>query len=316
MSRNSTRTTSRSTSLSTSRTSTSSAPDGGLNGYLARIRHIPLLRDGEEFELARRYRQRGDRRALDRLVSSHLRLVVKIAAGYRGYGLPASELISEGSIGLMQAAERFDPDKGFRFATYAPWWIRATMHDYIMRSRSLVRIGTTGDQRRLFFNLRKTKASLSLLEDGDLSPGDVARVAARLGVADRDVVEMNRRLVGDVSLNVTFDEDAQSAWQDQLADAAPSQEETLVDQEQLANGRVALAAALTQLNERERRILVSRRLSETPKHLHEIAVEFGVSRERVRQIEMAAFMKVRNAIRRDAEVHRSSPRAVAELAAA
>ena len=290
------RTVSRSASLS------SPAADSGLNGYIAQIRRIPLLRDDEEFDLARRYREHGDRRALDRLVSSHLRLVVKIAAGYRGYGLPAAELISEGSIGLMQAAERFDPDRGFRFATYAPWWIRAAMHDYIMRSRSLVKMGTTVGQRKLFFSLRKTKASLSLVGDGDMSPGDVERVASRLGVSEQDVVEMNRRLVGDVSLNVTVDEDTQSAWQDQLADAAPSQEETLADQEQLANGRVALAEALTQLNDRERHILVSRRLSEKPKRLAEIATEFGVSRERVRQIEMAAFIKLRRAIMRDAVV--------------
>ena len=288
------RTMSRSSSLS------GPAADGGLNGYIAQIRRIPLLRDDEEFDLARRYREHGDRRALDRLVSSHLRLVVKIATGYRGYGLPAAELISEGSIGLMQAAERFDPDKGFRFATYAPWWIRAAMHDYIMRSRSLVRMGTTVGQRKLFFSLRKTKASLSLVGDGDMNPGDVERVASRLGVSGQDVVEMNRRLVGDVSLNVTFDEDTQSAWQDQLADTAPSQEETLADQEQLANGRVALAEALTQLNDRERRILVSRRLAEKPKRLTEIATEFGVSRERVRQIEMAEFIKLRRAIMRDA----------------
>jgi RNA polymerase sigma-32 factor len=286
--------------------SSSSAADGGLNTYVAQIRRVPLLRDGEEFELARRYRLHGDRAALDRLVSSHLRLVVKIAAGYRGYGLPAAELISEGSIGLMQAAERFDPDKGFRFATYAPWWIRAAMHDYIMRSRSLVKMGTTAGQRKLFFSLRKTKASLSLLGDGDLGAGDAARIAAALAVSEQEVVEMNRRLVGDVSLNITLDEDTQAAWQDQLADTAPSQEEILADEEQLTNGRAALAEALGLLSERERRILVSRRLSEKPKRLAEIASEFGVSRERVRQIEVAAFAKVRNAIRRDAAARRAA----------
>ena len=281
--------------------------DIGLKQYLARIRAIPMLQPGEEIELARRYQQRGDRRALDRLVGSHLRLVVKTALGYRGYGMPLAELISEGSVGLIQAADRFDADKGFRFATYAIWWIKAAMQDYIIRSRSLVKMGTTTGERKLFFTLRKTKASLSVLDNGDMSPSDVARIAERLGVSQTEVVDMNRRLGGDMSLNATGDRGEQSAWQDQLADDAPSQEDVLADQEQIANGRAALAEALTLLSERERRILVSRRLSDTPKRLAEIASEMGVSRERVRQIEAVAFEKVRRAVRRDASTGRAAP---------
>jgi RNA polymerase sigma-32 factor len=277
--------------------------DSGLKRYLAQIRRMPLLQPGEEFDLIRRYREQGDRRALDRLVGSHLRLVVKTALGYRGYGLPLAELVSEGSIGLMQAAERFDPGKGFRFATYAIWWIRAAMQDYIVRSRSLVKMGTTTGERKLFFSLRKTKARLSMLGDGDMRPRDVELIAGRLGVSEREVVEMNRRLGGDVSLNVTRDEGEPSDWQDQLADTTPSQEETLAREEQVTNGRAALAQALTLLSERERRILVSRRLSDKPKRLEDIAGEFGVSRERVRQIEAVAFAKVHKAITGRMPVH-------------
>jgi RNA polymerase sigma-32 factor len=281
--------------------------DAGLKRYLAEIRAIPMLRPGEEIDLARRYRQRGDRGALDRMVASHLRLAVKIALGYRGYGLPLAELISEGGIGLVRAAERFDPDRGFRFATYAIWWIKAAMQDYIVRSRSLVKMGTTTGERKLFFSLRRTKARLSMLADGDLTPQDVALIASHLGVSEREVVEMNQRLGGDVSLNSTIDGGASGAWQDQLADDAPSQEEVLADQEQFANGRAALAEALTLLSERERRVLVSRRLSDKPKLLADIAGEIGVSRERVRQIEAVAFEKVRRAIRNEAPFGRSAP---------
>jgi RNA polymerase sigma-32 factor len=281
--------------------------DAGLKQYLAQIRAIPLLQPGEEIELARRYQERGDRRALDRLVGSHLRLVVKTALGYRGYGMPLGELISEGSVGLVQAADRFDADRGFRFATYAIWWIKAAMQDYIIRSRSLVKMGTTTGERKLFFSLRRTKASLSVLDNGDMAPGDVAQIAARIGVSETEVIDMNRRLGGDMSLNATSERGEQSAWQDQLADEAPSQEEVLADQEQIANGRAALAEALALLNERERRIFVSRRLSETPKRLAEIATEMGVSRERVRQIEAVAFEKVRKAVRRDASIGRAAP---------
>jgi RNA polymerase sigma-32 factor len=290
--------------------------DAGLKQYLARIRAITMLQAGEEIELARRYREHGDRGALDRLVGSHLRLVVKTALGYRGYGMPLGELLSEGSVGLVQAAERFDADRGFRFATYAIWWIKAAMQDYIVRSRSLVKMGTTTGERKLFFSLRKTKASLSVLDSGDMRPNDVARIAERLGVSQTEVVDMNRRLGGDMSLNATNDRGEQGAWQDQLADDAPSQEEVLANQEQIANGRAALAAALTLLSERERRILVSRRLSDTPKRLAEIASEMGVSRERVRQIEAVAFEKVRKAVRRDASTGRAAPAIELEALAA
>ena len=278
------------------RTATISAFDATPGRYLARVRDIPLLQPGEELELARRYRQHGDRRALDRMVGSHLRLVVKMAFGYRGYGLPIEELVSEGNIGLVQAAERFDPGKGCRFATYAVWWIKAAMQDYIVRSLSLVKIGTTANQRKLFFNLRKTKVSLSLVGSGDMHPGDVKRIADHLDVEEREVVEMNRRLAGDVSLNAADDDGDRAPWQDQLVDESPSQEQTLVNEQRLANGRAALGEALTRLSERERRILVARRLLETPRQLADIAEEFGVSCERIRQIEAAAFEKVRKAV--------------------
>jgi RNA polymerase sigma-32 factor len=264
--------------------------------YLARIRDIPLLRPGEELELAQRYRDHGDRRALDRMVGSHLRLVVKMAFGYRGYGLPIEELVSEGNIGLVQAAERFDPGKGCRFATYALWWIKAAMQDYIVRSLSLVKIGTTTGQRKLFFNLRRTKASLSVVGSGDMHPGDVKRIADHLGVEEREVVEMNRRLAGDLSLNATDGDPDRTPWQDQLTDEAPSQEQVLVEEQRIANGRTALGEALTLLSDRERRILVARRLLETPRGLADIADEFGLSCERIRQIEAVAFEKVRKAV--------------------
>jgi|HubBroStandDraft_6_1064221.scaffolds.fasta_scaffold296987_2 RNA polymerase sigma-32 factor len=289
------------------RTTGISALDGAPIQYLAQIRRIPVLQPGEEIELARRYREQGDRRALDRIVGSHLRLVVKMALGYRGYGMPIEELISEGGIGLVQAAERFDPEKGFRFATYAIWWIKAAMQDYIVRSLSLVKIGTTTDQRKLFFNLRKTKARLSLVGGGDMRPGDVKRVAERLGVDERDVVAMNRRLCGDLSLNATDEGTDRTPWQDQLVDESPSQEQMLGDQQRLANGRAALAEALTLLSERERRILVARRLREKPRRLADIADEFGVSCERIRQIEAAAFEKVRQAMVRRASRGRAEP---------
>jgi RNA polymerase sigma-32 factor len=276
--------------------SSASTIDAGVKRYIEQIYRIPLLEAGEEFALARRYRERGDRGALERMVNSHLRLVVKIASGYRGYGLPLGELISEGSIGLMQAAERFDADKGFRFATYAPWWIRAAIQDYVIRSKSLVRMGTTTSQRRLFFSLRKTKSSISVLGEGDMRPSEVGLIAGRLKVSEQDVVDMNRRIGGDASLSAAPDDGGGDTWQDLLADDAPNQEDILADREQIADGRAALAKALTLLSERERRILVSRRLSETPKRLEDIAGEFGVSRERVRQIEAAAFAKLRKAI--------------------
>jgi RNA polymerase sigma-32 factor len=276
-------------------------PDAGLKRYLAEINRIPLLEQEEEFSLARRCREHGDRDAADRLVTSHLRLVVKVALGYRGYGLPLPELISEGNLGLMQAIERFDADKGFRLTTYAVWWIRAAIQQYIIRSKSLVKIGTTTNQRKLFFNLRKAKSRLSLVDDGDLHPDHVAAIAKRLDVAEQDVIDMNRRLSGDVSLNVPVTEDGDAGtWQDQLADQGPNQEESLAARDELDDGRAALTEALSSLSERERRIFVSRRLIDRPRRLEEIATEFGVSRERVRQIEMAAFEKVRRSIMRTA----------------
>jgi RNA polymerase sigma-32 factor len=275
-------------------------PDAGLKRYIAEANRFPLLEAEEEFSLARRYRDHGDRGAAHRLVTSHLRLVVKVALGYRGYGLPIGELISEGNIGLMQAIERFDPDKGFRLATYAVWWIRATIQQYIIRSKSLVKMGTTTNQRKLFFNLRKTKSRMSIVDDGDLHPEHVAVIAKRLDVAEQDVIDMNRRLSGDVSLNAPMTEDSDAgSWQDQLADEGPNQEESLAARDALADGRAALNEALRALNERERRIFVSRRLVDRPRRLEEIANEFGVSRERVRQIEMAALEKIRRSVTRN-----------------
>jgi RNA polymerase sigma-32 factor len=278
-----------------------STRDSSFRRYVAEIGRIPLLEADEEFALARRCREQGDRAAADRLVKSHLRLVVKLAANYRGYGLPIAELISEGSLGLLQAVEKFDPDKGFRFATYAAWWIKAAMQQYIIRSTSLVKMGTTTSQRKLFFNLRKAKSRISVLDDGDMRPDQVALIAERLDVPEQDVIEMNRRLSGDMSLSTPVGEDTGSAsWQDWLADDAPSQEDTLARQAELADRRASLREALTCLTDRERGIFVSRRLAEQPRRLEEIARELGVSRERVRQIEMTAFEKIRRFVARKA----------------
>ena len=278
-----------------------STRDSGFRRYVAEIRRIPLLEADEEFALAKRCREHGDRAAADRLVKSHLRLVVKLAANYRGYGLPIAELISEGSLGLLQAVEKFDPDKGFRFATYAAWWIKAAIQQYVIRATSLVKMGTTTSQRKLFFNLRKAKSRMSVLNDGDMRPDQVALIAERLDVPEQDVIEMNRRLSGDMSLSIPVGEEANSAsWQDWLADDAPSQEDTLAKQAELADRRASLREALTCLTDRERSIFVSRRLAEQPRRLEEIAREFGVSRERVRQIEMAAFEKIRRSVARKA----------------
>jgi RNA polymerase sigma-32 factor len=249
--------------------------------------------------LAKRWREHGDREAAQRLVTSHLRLVAKIAMGYRGYGLPIGEVISEGNVGLMQAVKRFEPDKGFRLATYAMWWIRAAIQEYILRSWSLVKMGTTANQKKLFFNLRKAKSQISALDEGDLHPDQVKTIADRLGVTEEDVVSMNRRLVGDASLNapVRSDEADSSEWQDWLVDESQSQETRLVESEELDNRRAALKQALGVLNERERRIFEARRLSDDPITLEELSGEFGVSRERVRQIEVRAFEKVQKAVR-------------------
>jgi len=272
--------------------------ESGLTRYLEEIRRFPMLEPQEEYMLAKRWREHGDRNAAHRLVTSHLRLVAKIAMGYRGYGLPISEVISEGNVGLMQAVKRFEPEKGFRLATYAMWWIKASIQEYILRSWSLVKMGTTANQKKLFFNLRKAKSKISALEEGDLRPDQVKIIAKRLGVTEQDVIDMNRRLGGDASLNTPLRDDGDSGeWQDWLVDDAPSQERILVENEELDNRRKALGEALTVLNDRERRIFEARRLADDPITLEELADEFGVSRERVRQIEVRAFEKVQKAVK-------------------
>ena len=272
--------------------------ESGLTRYLEEIRRFPMLEPQEEYMLAKSWREHGDREAAHRLVTSHLRLVAKIAMGYRGYGLPIAEVISEGNVGLMQAVKRFEPEKGFRLATYAMWWIKASIQEYILRSWSLVKMGTTANQKKLFFNLRKAKSKISALEEGDMRPDQVKLIAKRLGVGEQDVIDMNRRLGGDASLNTPIREDGDSGeWQDWLVDDAPSQERILAENEELDNRRKALGEALNVLNERERRIFEARRLSEDPITLEQLAVEFGVSRERVRQIEVRAFEKVQNAVK-------------------
>jgi RNA polymerase sigma-32 factor len=272
--------------------------ESGLARYLEEIRRFPMLEPQEEYMLAKRWREHGDRDAAHRLVTSHLRLVAKIAMGYRGYGLPIAEVISEGNVGLMQAVKRFEPEKGFRLATYAMWWIKASIQEYILRSWSLVKMGTTANQKKLFFNLRKAKSKISALDEGDLRPDQVQTIAKRLGVTEQDVVDMNRRLGGDVSLNSPIREDGDSGeWQDWLVDESSSQESVLAESEELDNRRKALGLALNVLNERERRIFEARRLAEEPITLEELADEFGVSRERVRQIEVRAFEKVQKAVR-------------------
>ncbi len=272
--------------------------ESGLGRYLEEIRRFPMLEPQEEYMLAKSWREHGDREAAHRLVTSHLRLVAKIAMGYRGYGLPISEVISEGNVGLMQAVKRFEPEKGFRLATYAMWWIKASIQEYILRSWSLVKMGTTANQKKLFFNLRKAKSKISALEEGDLHPDQVKTIAKRLGVTETDVVEMNRRLGGDVSLNAPLREDGDSGeWQDWLVDDTASQESRMVASQEADNRRKALSQSLNVLNERERRIFEARRLADDPITLEELAEEFGVSRERVRQIEVRAFEKVQKAVK-------------------
>jgi RNA polymerase sigma-32 factor len=272
--------------------------ENGLSRYLEEIRRFPMLEPQEEYMLAKRWREHGDRPAAHKLVTSHLRLVAKISMGYRGYGLPISEVISEGNVGLMQAVKRFEPEKGFRLATYAMWWIKAAIQEYILRSWSLVKMGTTANQKKLFFNLRKAKSKISALEEGDLRPDQVQLIAKRLGVAEQDVVDMNRRLGGDMSLNSPIREDGDSGeWQDWLVDESSSQESRLVESEESNNRHMALGNALKVLNERERRIFEARRLADDPITLEDLADEFGVSRERVRQIEVRAFEKVQKAVK-------------------
>ena len=272
--------------------------EGGLSRYLDEIRRFPMLEPQEEYMLAKSWREHGDRDAAHKLVTSHLRLVAKIAMGYRGYGLPISEIVSEGNVGLMQAVKRFEPEKGFRLATYAMWWIKAAIQEYILRSWSLVKMGTTANQKKLFFNLRKAKSKISALNEGDLRPDQVKTIAKRLGVTEKDVVEMNRRLSGDASLNAPIRDDGDSGeWQDWLADDSAGQEDVLAQSEEMQNRHKALTSALSVLNDRERRIFEARRLADDPVTLEELAAEFGVSRERVRQIEVRAFEKVQKAVK-------------------
>jgi RNA polymerase sigma-32 factor len=271
--------------------------ESGLTRYYEQIRRFPLLERQDEYMFAQRWRN-GDREAAHRLVTSHLRLVAKIAMGYRGYGLPMSEVISEGNVGLMQAVQRFEPEKGFRFATYAMWWIKAAIQEYILRSWSLVKLGTTANQKKLFFNLRKTKSKISALDEGDLRPDQVKIIARWLGVTEQDVVDMNRRLGGDVSLNAPTREEGDSGeWQDRLVDEISDQETRLAESEESDNRRKALGEALTVLNDRERRIFEARRLADDQITLADLASEFRVSRERVRQIEVRAFEKVQRAVK-------------------
>src|SRR6187402_59396 len=272
--------------------------DAGLSRYLTEIRKFPMLEPGEEFMLAKRWQEHEDSDAAHRLVTSHLRLVTRIAMGYRGYGLPIGEVVSEGNVGLMQAVKRFEPEKGFRLATYAMWWIKASIQEYILRSWSLVKMGTTANQKKLFFNLRKAKSKINALDEGDLRPDQTKLIAKRLGVTEQDVVDMNRRLGGDASLNAPIRDDGDSGeWQDWLVDNSPSQAQILEESEEFDNRRKALGQALDVLNDRERRIFEARRLADDPVTLEELASEFGVSRERVRQIEVRAFEKVQKAVK-------------------
>jgi RNA polymerase sigma-32 factor len=272
------------------------AGDGRGKGYLNDIRRFDMLERDQEYELAKRWRERGDRDAANQLVTSHLRLAVKIAMGYRGYGLPVSEIISEGNIGLMQALNRFEPEKGFRFSTYAIWWVRACIQDYILRSWSLVKIGTTANQKKLFFKLRSAKSKIAAFESGDLRPDQVASIAKSLNVTDQDVVDMNRRLGGDRSINAPLHEDGETGeWQDNLVDQSPSPEAIVVEQDDREHQHNALIAAIDVLDDRERRIFEARHLVEEPLTLEDLAAKFNVSRERIRQIEARAFDKVRKA---------------------
>ncbi len=271
--------------------------ESGLSRYLNEIRKFPMLQPEQEYMLAKRWREHEDPDAAHQLVTSHLRLVAKIAMGYRGYGLPIGEVVSEGNVGLMQAVKRFEPEKGFRLATYAMWWIRASIQEYILRSWSLVKMGTTASQKKLFFNLRKAKSQISALEDGDLRPDQVEIISTRLGVSKQDVIDMNRRMSGDASLNAPLREEGEGEWQDWLVDQSSSQEKILADREESDNRLGALRGALGVLNERERRIFEARRLSDDPITLEDLSDEFEISRERVRQIEVRAFEKVQTAVK-------------------
>ncbi len=275
------------------------SPDGGLSRYLTEIRKFPMLAKDQEFMLAKAWQAHEDPKAAHQMVTSHLRLVAKIAMGYRGYGLPIGEVISEGNVGLMQAVKKFDPDKGFRLATYAMWWIRASIQEYILRSWSLVKMGTTAAQKKLFFNLRKAKSEIAALQEGDLRPEQVSSIATKLGVLDAEVISMNRRLAGgDASLNSPMRADSESEWQDWLVDdKTPSQETVVADAQETRVRMTLLEAAMTELSDRERHILTERRLRDEPVTLEQLAGEYGVSRERVRQIEVRAFEKLQKSMR-------------------
>ncbi|MFI5031212.1 MAG: RNA polymerase sigma factor RpoH [Reyranellales bacterium] len=274
------------------------SPEGNLSRYLSEIRKFPLLEPQQEFMLAKAWREHGDTKAAHQLVTSHLRLVAKIAMGYRGYGLPVAELISEGNVGMMQAVKRFDPDRGFRLATYAMWWIRASIQEYILHSWSLVKMGTTAAQKKLFFNLRKLKGQMQAIEEGDLSPEQVSKIATRLGVPEEEVVNMNRRLAApDSSLNAAVKAEGDMEWQDWLVDDTPNQEARLGDSQELGQRKHMLAQALKSLTDRERHIIVERRLVDEPKTLEDLSSKYGISRERVRQIEVRAFDKLQKAMK-------------------
>jgi RNA polymerase sigma-32 factor len=281
-------------------TSIALSPEQGLSRYLSEIRKFPLLEKNEEFMLAKRWAEHQDSDAAERMVTSHLRLVAKIAMGYRGYGLPMGEVISEGNVGLMQAVKKFDPDKGFRLATYAMWWIRAAIQEYILRSWSLVKLGTTAAQKKLFFNLRRLKGEIQALEDGDLRPENVKEISTRLGVTEEEVTSMNRRMAsgGDASLNAPIGGmDGEAEWQDWIADETPGQAEKMADKDEFSARMELLETAMESLNERERHIITERRLKEEPTTLEDLSVEYNVSRERIRQIEVRAFEKLQNAMR-------------------
>lgn len=275
------------------------AGDSGLTRYLEEIRRFPMLEPDQEYMLAKRYHEHEDRDAAHQLVTSHLRLVAKIAMGYRGYGLPVGEVISEGNVGLMQAVKKFDPEKGFRLATYAMWWIKAAIQEYVLRSWSLVKMGTTANQKRLFFNLRKAKSRIQAIDDGDLRPDQVKEIATQLGVSEEEVISMNRRLGGDASLNapIRAAEGEAGEWQDWLVDESENAEEIVARQDELESRREMLKDALDVLNDREKRVFLARRLEETPITLEELSQEFSISRERVRQIEVRAFEKVQKSMK-------------------
>ena len=289
-----------------------SGGEAGLNRYLSEIKKFPILSPEEEYMLAKRWREHGDTEAAAKLVNSHLRLVAKIAMGYRGYGLPVSELISEGNIGLMQGVKKFEPDRGFRLATYAMWWIRASIQEFILRSWSLVKMGTTAAQKKLFFNLRRMKNQIDAFEEGDLKPQDVAKIATDLGVSEEEVVSMNRRMAmgGDTSLNAPLnDSEGENQWQDFLVDTGPLQDERIAEDEETRVRHDLLMSALESLNDREKHILMERRLADEPKTLEELSQVYGVSRERIRQIEVRAFEKLQAALLRLAGERRLLPAA-------